>query len=55
MDKTYSEFMNEITSDELYHRLLAFGMFAEKLPPIFTAENFYDYCEKITQPFSNKE
>lgn len=55
MEKTYSEFMNEITSDELYYRLLAFGMFAEKLPPIFTTEHFYNYCEKVSQPFSNKE
>ena len=45
MDKKYSEFMNEISSDELYEGLLAYGLFAEKLPPLFTSVPFFEYCK----------
>ena len=30
MDKKYTDFMDEISSDELYEGLLAYGFFAEK-------------------------
>ena len=43
--KTYYDFMNDITSDELYDGLLGYGLFAEKLPPVFTAESFLSYCK----------
>ena len=43
--KTYYQFMSEITSDELYDRLVEYGMFSEKLPPIFSAKSFLDYCK----------
>lgn len=52
MSKRYSDYMNEITADELYEGLLAYGLFNEKLPPIFTSESFYNYAP--AQPFSNK-
>lgn len=45
------DFMNEISSDELYEGLLAYGFFAEKLPPVFTAVPFFNYCETISNPF----
>ena len=44
MDKKYTDFMDEISSDELYEGLLAYGFFAEKLPPVFTAIPFFNYC-----------
>ena len=44
MVKTYIESMREISKDELYKGLLAFGMFTDKLPPIFSAVDFFDYC-----------
>ena len=44
--KNYIDCMNEISDDELFDGLLGFGMFAEKLPPIFTSEHFLDYCIK---------
>lgn len=50
-DKKYTEFMDEITSDELYEGLLAYGFFAEKLPPVFTAVLFFDYCKTVSIPF----
>jgi hypothetical protein len=43
VSKSYCECMEEITAEELYRGLLAHGMFTEKLPPIFTAEEFCDY------------
>ena len=45
MDKRYTEFMDEISSDELYEGLLAYGFFAEKIPPVFTAVPFFDYSK----------
>lgn len=46
--------MSEINSSELYERLVKYGLFSEKLPPIFSVEDFYDYCtNKRKQPFSD--
>ena len=39
--------MSEIKSEELYDKLVSYGMFSEKLPPIFTGELFLDYCKNI--------
>ena len=51
VDKMYTEFMDEISADELYEGLLAYGFFAEKLPPVFTAIPFFDYCKTVDFPF----
>lgn len=53
MEKKYCEFMDEITSEELYEGLLSYGLFAEKIPPAFTSGPFFDYCESRTSPFSS--
>lgn len=53
MDKTYCDFMDEISADELYEGLLAYGFFAEKLPPVFTAVPFFEYCKTISNPFES--
>ena len=37
--------MNDITPSELYEGLLAYGLFAEQLPPIFTSKSFFDYSQ----------
>ena len=42
----YSEFMQEITKEELLEGLLGYGMFAEKIPPIFTSIPLYNFCIK---------
>lgn len=53
--KTYYDFMSEIKADELYDRLVSYGMFSEKLPPIFTGDLFLNYCKNIRkQTFSDK-
>ena len=43
--KAYYDFMKEISADELYDGLLGYGLFAEKLPPVFSAVPFLDYCK----------
>lgn len=52
MEKKYSEYIDEINADELYEGLLGYGMFANKLPPIFTSIPFYDYCQANSPNFS---
>lgn len=52
MSKKYSDYMNEISADDVYKGLLAHGLFSEKLPPIFTSEEFYQYSLSLKQPFS---
>lgn len=51
MEKKYTDFMDEISSDELYEGLLAYGFFAEKLPPVFTSVPFFNYCKTVSSPF----
>ena len=51
VSKSYADFMDELSADELYEGLLAYGFFAEKLPPIFTSVHFYDYCKKNKELF----
>ena len=52
MDRMYADYMDELSSDELYEGLLAYGMFAEKLPPIFTSVPFFEYCKTVSVPFT---
>lgn len=51
-EKTYCEFMDEITADDLYEGLLGYGMFADKLPPVFTSKPFFDYCKAFAPVYS---
>lgn len=44
MIKKYYDYMAEISKDELYKGFLAHGLFADKLPPVFSGELFYEYC-----------
>ena len=50
--KTYSEYMKEISGDELYRALLGYGLFAEKLPPVFSSEDFGVFCESTNPSFN---
>ena len=52
--KSYMDCMDEITADELYEGLLGYGMFAEKLPPIFSSVDFYNYCYTNNPIFDRK-
>ncbi len=53
-NKNYYDFINEISSREIYKGLLAYGLFTEKLPPVFTARGFFDYCESKSPSFPQK-
>ena len=46
MEKSYSYYMDSIKPTELSYGLLAYGLFAEKLPPIFSSVKFYDWAKK---------
>ena len=48
--KTYSEFYKEISPDEMYDKMIKYGIFSEKLPPIFDAEDFLKYCKDDSNP-----
>lgn len=54
MEKSYVEYMKEISSQELFEGLLAYGMFADKLPPVFTSESFFSYCVNYSPVFESK-
>lgn len=47
--KKYSDFMDEISGDDLYDRLIGHGFFPEKLPPVLDATSFLILC-KISNP-----
>ena len=53
-NKHYYDFTNELSADEIYEGLLAHGLFTEKLPPVFTAKGFFDYCESQSPAFPKK-
>lgn len=55
MEKTYSDFISEIKPDELYKRLIQYGLFSEKLPPIFDCVAFLKYCERPDRPVFPKQ
>ena len=54
MEKKYAAYIDEITAADLYEGLLGYGMFANKLPPIFTSVPFYDYCQANSPHFNDR-
>ena len=40
--KTYSDYMNELTKEELLEGLLGYGLFADKIPPFISSESFLE-------------
>ena len=53
MGKSYADYMDEITADELFDGLLGYGMFADKMPPCLSSESFLNFC-KISNPTYNQ-
>lgn len=49
--KKYIDYLNEISADELFNRLVGFGLFCEKVPPFLQSEDFLTYVSNITLPF----
>ena len=54
MRKKYSDYMDEITSDNLYDKLLGYGLFSNKIPPMFESESFGQYCKNHNPGFNDK-
>ncbi len=54
-EKSYSDYLNEISANRLYDGLLGAGLFADTLPPVFTSELFLEYCKSRNPDFSNDE
>jgi len=52
--RKYVEYAYEISSDELYERLVGFGLFAEKIPNFLTSEKFLSYTQTLAFPLSIK-
>ena len=44
--KKYVDFMDELNPSELYEGLLGYGLFVDKLPPVFDAVPFFNYCNE---------
>lgn len=53
--KKYADYMDEISADDLYKGLLAFGLFSNRMPPVFSSTSFFDYCVKNHPTFSNSD
>ena len=51
MSLRYMDYMSTISSDKLHEGLFAHGMFTEKLPPIFTSENFFQFYKSTPDAF----
>ncbi len=55
--KNYYCCLKEITRQELFDGLLGYGLFADKIPPFLTSENFLYFCKDTsnTTGFSKKK
>jgi hypothetical protein len=53
--KTYIEYLSEISEDEVLKGLLAYGLFADKIPPVLSSESFYNYFVKKGKPMFEKQ
>lgn len=46
--KSYADFLDELSADDIFEGLLGWGLFGDKVPPIFTSKPFYDYRSSKT-------
>lgn len=53
--KKYSDFLQEITADELYEKLIKYGLFSSKLPDIFDVSMFFDEYKNVDKDSYNKK
>lgn len=53
--KSYIEYLSEINGEEILKGLLAYGLFAEKIPPILSGKSFYDYYIQAGEPSFEKK
>lgn len=55
MYKTYADYMDEISADELFEGLLGYGLFADKMPPCLSSEAYYSYCKTHNPTYDQKK
>lgn len=55
MLKKYADYMEDISCDVLYEKLLSVGMFSEKLPPVFDNKSFTLFCKNNNPKFNSKK
>lgn len=53
--KSYSQFYEEIEEDKLFKGLLAFGLFADKIPNFLSSEKFFQYIKTKSFPYNDKK
>ncbi len=53
--KKYYDYIDEISQDDIFDGFLGYGLFTDKLPPLFTSKAFCDYCKTPRICFSSKE
>jgi len=46
----YYDYINEITTDEIYEKLVDYGLFAEKIPNFLKSDDFLNYTKTIQVP-----
>ena len=51
MKKSYYDFMDEISKEELYEKLVRYGLFTDKLPDFLETETFWIYCQNKKHNF----
>lgn len=51
--RAYWAYWQELTEDAVYNGLIIEGWFADKLPPIFTADKFLSYCNNRKRASNN--
>lgn len=52
--RKYTDYINEITDNELFDGLVGYGLFAEKIPDFFTSEDFLSFAKTMTTSYCEK-
>lgn len=55
MAKKYTDFLREITSEDLFRGLLGYGLFADKLPPCFTSIHLFNFYKETSANENNNK
>jgi hypothetical protein len=50
--KTYFEYIDDLTDDDIFDSLVGFGLFAEKIPSFLSSEDFLKYIKSVQFPVS---
>lgn len=48
--KSYSDFFDELSAEDVFEGLLGWGLFGDKIPPVLSSESFYKCRSKKSDP-----